>query len=211
MYDMDWLTGLASIGSGGFLGSFLGIFTSLASTYVQYKEKLADNKHQLDLIKANSEATIREIDAQIEVQKIVTEGDVRVEEAESDTAESVGRNSLIERLTGKYLSDDILKTMITDTTKIGIFFKPFIYLHVIFMDAVRGLIRPILTVGIVWYVTYIIDMALEEYFLDDYASENLMVMVIKPAIQLILFSTSTVVSFWFADKSMSRRFQKGMK
>lgn len=208
---MEWLSDIANIASGGLLGSVLGILTSTIGTYFKHKEVLARNAHELNLIKANSDASIREIEAQVKVQRIVTEGNILLEENRADTEESVGRASMLQVLTGKYISDDILKTIIADDTKIGLFIRPFIYLHLLFMDAVRGLIRPVLTVGIVWYVTYLTNIALEDYLTDDFAKEELMEMVIEPAVMLILFSTSTVVSFWFADRSMARRFQKGQK
>jgi len=199
---MEFLTNILS-------GGVLGVFTSAFSTWFKYKEQVQANKFKLDMIKAQSDASIQEIKARVQVQQVVTEGNVKLEESKADTAENIGRSSLIEKLTGKYLSDDILKTMLTDDSWVGRIFKPLIYLHVLFMDAVRGLIRPILTLGIVWYVTYIINLALHKYLSMDYGAQGLMQMVIHPAIQLILFSASTVIAFWFADKSMSRRFQKG--
>ena len=205
---MEWLgalTNVLSIGSGG----ILGVFTAIFGTYFKYKEQQEVNKFKLAMLKAESEANINEIKAQIEINKVITEGAIQLEENKADTMASAGFGSLIQSLTGKYLSDSILKIMLEDSTKVGLVFRPLIYLHVLFMDFVRGMIRPTLTVGIVWYVTYIIDISLEEYLIDDFGSENLMAMVIRPAIQLILFSASTVVAFWFADKSMSRRFQKG--
>ena len=201
---MEFLTNILS-------GGILGVFTSIFSTWFKYKEQQETNKFKLDMLKAQSDATIEEIKANIQVQQVITEGAIQLEENKSDTMESIGRSSLIETLTGKYLSDNVLKLMLKDTSITGQIFKPLIYLHVLFMDAIRGLIRPTLTIGIVWYVTYIINISLDEYLLADFGSENLMSMVIKPAIQLILFSASTVISFWFADKSMSRRFQQGQK
>jgi len=192
---MEFLTNI-------FSGGILGVFTSIFSTWFKYKEQQENNRFRLDMLKAQSDASVREIEANIQVQQVLTEGAI-------EANESVGRSSLIQNLTGKYLSDDILKTMINDTSLVGTIFKPLIYLHVLFMDAIRGLIRPMLTVGIVWYVTYIINISLDSYLADDFGAENLMTMVIKPTIQLILFSASTVISFWFADKSMARRFQKG--
>ena len=199
---MDFLTNILS-------GGVLGVFTSAFSTWFKYKEKQQDNKFKLQMIKAQSDASIQEIKAQVEVQNIVTEGNVKVEESKADTMENVGRSSLLEKLTGKYLSDDTLKIMLTDDSLVGRVFRPLIYLHILFMDAVRGLIRPVLTVGIVWYVAYIVNISLHKYLTMDNGETELMQMVIHPAIQLILFSASTVIAFWFADKSMSRRFQKG--
>lgn len=192
-----------------FSGGALGVVTSMFSTWFKFKEKQQADKHELDLIAAQSAASINEINANVEAQKVVTEGEVKLEENRADTAEAVGRSTLISTLTGKYLSDDILKIMLNDNTFVGKLFRPLIYLHVLFMDAVRGLIRPMLTVGIIYYVTYIVNISMKQYLASDTGMDSLMNMVIQPSIMLILFSASTVIGFWFADKSMARRFQKG--
>ena len=198
---------LTDILSGGLLGSFTSIFAS----WLKFKQQKEQNEFELKKFKLESEATVAEINAQIEVNKTITEGAISLEETRADTAEVVGRAGLIESLTGKYLKDDVVKIMLKDNSTVGLIFKPLIYLHLLFMDAVRGLIRPVLTIGIVIYVMTIIDTALDSYLLDDFGEENLMLMVIKPAIQLILFSASTVIAFWFSDKAMSRRYQKNVK
>lgn len=201
---MDFFTNILS-------GGVLGVVTSLTNVWFKYKADKENHAFQLAKIKAQSDASIEEIKANIQVQQIATEGNIKLEENKADTAESVGRSSLISKLTSNYISDSILKLMINDNSLLGKIFRPFIYLHLLFMDAVRGLIRPILTVGIVYYVMYIINIALTKYMgVQGLSSMDLMNLVIKPAIELILFSASTVISFWFADKSMARRFQQGV-
>jgi len=192
---MDFFTNILS-------GGLLGVITSLTSAWFKYKADKEQHSFELAKIKAQSNAAIEEIKANIQVQQIVQEG-------QADTAESVGRSSLIEKLTSNYISDTILNKMITDNSLSGRIFRPLIYAHLLFMDAIRGLIRPVLTIGVVWYVTYVINISLQKYMTVGFSKIELMDLVIRPSIELILFSTSTVVSFWFADKSMSRRFQKG--
>jgi len=198
---MDFLSNILS-------GGLLGVFTSAFSTWFKFRELKESHKFSLSKIKAQSEASIREIEAQVKVQEVVTEGAMRLEESKADTAESIGRSSLIQTLTGKYLSDNTLEIMLEDTSWVGIVFKPLIYLHVLLMDAIRGLIRPVLTIGIVGYIAYVVNLSLDKYLVSG-SRDELMLMVIKPSIQLLLFSASTVIGFWFADKAMSRRFQKG--
>lgn len=200
---MEFLTNILS-------GGVLGVFTSAFSTWFKFKQQAQNNEFKLNMIKAQSDASIQEAKAQIEVSKVVTEGNERIEEAKADTAENIGRASLIEKLTGNYLSDNTLHIMLKDTSLTGKIFRPFIYLHLLFMDAVRGLIRPVLTVGIIYYVTYITGISLDHYLHSNTGMDGLMHMVIHPAIQLILFSASTVIAFWYSDKAMSRRYQKGV-
>ena len=200
---MDFFTNILS-------GGILGVVTSLTNVWFKYKADKEEHAFQLAKIKAQSDASIEEIKANIQVQQIVTEGSIKLEENKADTAESVGRNSLIAKLTSNYISDSILKLMLNDNSLSGRIFRPLIYLHLLFMDAVRGLIRPVLTVGIVWYITYIINMSLSKYMGATFSQTDLMDLVIRPAIELILFSASTVIAFWFSDKATSRRFQQGI-
>ncbi len=197
---MEWIGNILS-------GGVLGAVTSIFGAWFKYKQDKDEREFKLKYLNAESKNAIAEINAQIEVSRVVTEGSILIEEAKADTAEARGRNGLIERLTGNYMSESTLSQMLKDDSLTGKIFKPLIYLHVMFMDAVRGLIRPILTVGIVGYVAWIVNVALTPYILSGSQSE-LMSMVIAPSIQLILFSASTVIGFWFSSKALERRYQK---
>lgn len=196
---MDFLTNILS-------GGLLGTVTSLFSGWMKYKQRKDDQAFQLKKIAAESSAAIEEIKANIEVNKVVQEGELQTEYAKADAVENVGRSSLIKALTGNYISNDTLKMMLQDNSLVGKIFRPLIYLHLLFMDAIRGLIRPILTVGIIGYVSYVVYITLGKY-LNTGNMVDLMTFVIKPSISLLLFSAATVVGFWFADKAMSRRYQ----
>ena len=200
---MEWLSGLGNIVSGGILGSI----TSLVGTWFKYKEAKDDREFKLKYLQAESAANIAEINANIEVNKTITEGQVMIEEAKADALENVGRTDLIAKLTGNYMGTSTLNLMIKDNTKIGLIFRPLLYLHIMFMDAVRGLVRPVLTVGIMGFIGYLLVMTLVPYIKTG-DEAVLMKLVIAPAIQLILFGASTALGFWFSDKATSKAFVK---
>ena len=200
---LDFFTNIVS-------GGMLGAATSMFGTWMQHKDQQEKNSHEVIMVKANSDATLAEIQANVEVSRTITEGQVLIEEAKAEALENVGRGGLIERLTNNYLSDSTLNVMLQDSTWVGKVFRPFIYAHLLFMDAIRGLIRPAITAGVIGYVMYIVHMTLTPYVAQGNMAV-LMDMVTRPSVTLLLFSASTVIGFWFADKSMAKRYQAGKR
>jgi len=198
---MDFITNILS-------GGVLGAFTSLFSTWFKIKEKREDNEFKLKMIEAQSKANIEEIKANIQVQQTITEGAVQIEELRADTEESKGRNLLIQKTTGNFISDETLHLMLTDSSTIGKVFKPITYFTILTLEASRGIIRPLLTAGISYFCMYIFIDTMTMYGKGNISQDLLMNEVIKPIIQLIIFGASTMWGFWFADKSMARRLQK---
>jgi len=193
-----------------FSGGLLGAVTNLFGAWMKHKDQQEKNSHELKMVKATSEAALAEIQANVQVSKVVAEGNVLMEEARSDTAESIGRSGLIENLTGKYLKDGIVEKMIDDNSWTGKAFRPLLYGHLLLMDAVRGLVRPVLTVGVIGYISFVVNKTLTPFVLSGDA-ELLMRTVTQPSVQLLLFSASTMVGFWFADKSMAKDYRKSNK
>lgn len=198
---MDFITNILS---GGILGSV----TSLFSTWFKIKEKREDNEFKLKMIEAQSKANIEEIKANIEVQRTITEGAIQVEELRSETEESKGRSLLIQKTTGNFISDETLHMMLSDKTWTGKAFRPIVYFTLLSLEAMRGAIRPVLTAGFAWFCMYIFVDAMDLYTKGAVSQEILMQEVIKPTINLLLFGSSTMIGFWFSDKSMARRIQK---
>lgn len=200
---------LANLLSGGVLGAVSSIFNG----WLKHIDEKDRRKFQLEMIKANSDAAVREIEARVKIQKEITEGNVRSEEMAAERAEMNGRNQLVERLTGRYFGDDILMKMLNDDSIIGKIFRPVIFFHVLFMDAIRGVIRPLVTSGSILFSFYVFVEAFGLYqkLGGNLDPSELMDNVIRPTIDLLIFTVSVVVGFWFADKSAARRFQIGVK
>ena len=195
---------LNNIVSGGILGSV----TSLFSTWFKLQEKKEDNKFQIEKIEAQSKANINEINARVEIEKTITEGEIQVEELRADVEETKGRNELIQKTTGNFISDETLHIMLNDKTWTGKAFRPIVYFTLLALEAMRGAIRPVLTAGFAWFCMYIFVDAMSLYTKGAVSQEMLMTEVIKPTINLLLFGSSTMIGFWFSDKSMARRIQK---
>lgn len=197
---------LINLISGGLIGSL----TSLIQTWLKAKEKANDQEFELKKIKAESDAAIAEINARVKIEESITEREIQVKELEADVQESVGRNSLIETTTGDRISEKVLLKMIGDTTFVGKYImRPLIYIYLLVMDFTRGIIRPGTTVTSLAFTAFVFIQAWGLYStMTEITPNELMKMVIAPVIDLLVFIVSTVVSFWFADKSGARNFNK---
>ncbi len=194
-------------------GGLLGAVSSIFNGWLKHVDQKDKRRHQLALIKANSDAAVREIEARIKIQHEITEGNIQEAEMRAEENEMHGRNAMIEKLTGRYASENILEKMMDDNSLLGKIFRPFIYLHVLVMDFLRGIIRPLVTSGSIVFAFYVFVTAFDMYqkMNGTIAPSDLMDSVIKPIINLLIFIVSVVIGFWFADKSASRRFQVQMK
>lgn len=196
---------LINLLGGGLLGSLTSIFTQ----WMKNKEKVSDQEFELKKIKAESDATIEEIKARIQIEETITERMVQVEELKADAKEVEGRSSLIEKTTGNYIEKEVMIKMISDNSWIGLIMRPFIYANNLLIELSRSVIRPFITLGSLLFNAYIFIVGWELYkTLATVTPEQIVTMVISPTINLLVFISSTAVGFWFADKSNVRSFSK---
>ena len=142
---------LINLLGGGLLGSVTSIFTQ----WMKNKEKVADQEFELKKIKAESDATIAEIQARVQIEQSITERMVQVEELKADVQEADGRSDLIAKTTGNYIEKDVMLKMISDNSWIGLIMRPFIYANNLFIELSRSIIRPFITVGSLLFNCYI--------------------------------------------------------
>lgn len=196
---------LINLLGGGLLGSVTSIFTQ----WMKNKEKVADQEFELKKIKAESDATIAEIQARVQIEQSITEREVKVEELKADVQEANGRSNLIAETTGDYIKKDVMLKMISDNSWVGLIMRPFIYANNLLIELSRSIIRPFITVGSLLFNCYIFVTAWGLYSaLGEVTPEQIMTLVIVPTIDLLVFISSTAVGFWFADKSNVRAFSK---
>lgn len=200
---------------GGISGGVFGILGGLGTAWVKYKadqaankfkleEMKAKNEYNLKMVKAETDATIAEVEANIKRDQIMTEGKMEI-------AEMYGRNDAIMKLSENYVKTSLIQKMMFNesgwawiTTPIAILIT---FIHGI-VDVSRTLVRVVVTYGSVAFSMYVTYMAFQMYkelgvsMCPDDIHEIIMNML-----KLLTFTTSTVIGFWFMDKSMSRKFQ----
>jgi len=201
---------------GGLSGGLFGILGGLGTAWLKYSDDKAERqfrlaelkskqKHEVEMIKAETDAAVREVEANIRKTKIATEGQIEL-------AETAGRNQAIERLSKNTIESSFLEKMLFKSHGWKSYFAIPIGLLIItlqgFVDILRTLVRPVITygsVGFSMYVTYYAFTMYQQMGLQ-LSSEDLY-HIIQDMIKLLTFTTSTVIGFWFMDKSMSRKFQ----
>ena len=201
---------------GGLSGGLFGILGGLGTAWLKYSSDKAERefrlkdgdskrKHELNMVKAESEASIREVKANIHKAQIVTEGQIEL-------AETAGRNDAIEKLSKNTIGSSMLERMLFKSNGWKSYFSVPIAMFIVtlqgFVDVLRTLVRPVITygsVGFSMYVTYLSFTMYQQMGLQ--LSSQDLYNIIQTMIKLLTFTTSTVIGFWFMDKSMSRKFQ----
>jgi len=168
---MDILGSIINIASGG----LTGIIGSAISAFSTYKLKKLEYEHQEKLIQLQSEA--KKVD--IEVTKAVVQGQVDIQNAKAFT-ESVKSQQL------KYFSDKFYESLPD-------WFKPFIASAFALLDFVRGIVRPVITVYMLYLVTFLGYKTYE-------ANPKAFTVSADIIVQSILYLASLSVSWWFGDR-----------
>lgn len=214
---MEFLTGLLGNGIlGGIIGGIGGIFTAWTA-YKDKKEerayKLAEAKnkrdHEIKLLGAETEANIKEIEAGVQRDRIMMEG-------KADVEESIGRTQAVLKLSENTIKEPLLERMMFNGSKYTKWLTMPLALFITFLhsiiDMLRTLVRVVITYGSVAFSCYITYLCFDMYIklgitLDAKDLYNILMTMLK----LLTFTTTTAISFWFMDKSMSRKFQDNYK
>lgn len=199
--------------SGGLFGILGGLGTAWLKSRAEEKEreyKLKENKskreHDLKMIKAETEATLKEIEANVMRDQIMMDG-------KADIEESKDRNLAILKLSENYVKASLVEKMMFNkspwtawiTMPIGLLIT---LIHGL-VDVSRTLVRVVVTYGAVAFSCYITYMTFGMYTeLGVAMSGPELYQIVQTMLRLLTFTTSTVVGFWFMDKSMSRKFQR---
>ena len=210
---MEWFS---SFLGNGLTGGLFGILGGLGTAWINYKKEKEERayklqsakdkrEHDLLIITAETDANIKEIEANVKRDQVITEGQVVM-------AESLGRNEAIANSTQNFVKSSLVDKMMFHknywilwlTAPFGLLIAS---LHGM-VDILRSLVRPVITYGSVAFCCYITYIAFGMYKeLNIIITPEQLYEIIQTMLRLLTFSTSTVIGFWFMDKSMSRKFQ----
>jgi len=209
---------LAGIFADGVLGGLFGMIGSFGNAWLKNSNdekerafKLAESKskreHSVLMLKAETDATIAEIQANVQRDQIMMEGQMEIEE-------SKGRNAAILQLSQNTVEQSLVQKMMFNKHWTKAFTMPIALLITMMnglVDIARTLIRPTVTYGSVAFSMYVTYMAFGMYQeLGIVMDGDDLHEIIMTMIRLLTFTTSTVIGFWFMDKSMARKFQEGV-
>ncbi len=198
---------LASLVSGGILG-FVG---NLFNQWTKYRLKKITLEHEVKMVQARAEAQVKAAAAQVKIEEEVTRRVVESQEAD-------GFYDALRGASDRTLPSSTINYMLNDKTVMGYICRPFTYILAVllgFVDVLRSLTRPSVTAGSLLFSGYILFYGFELFMrkggLTKITHEDLLKMIVMPVIELFLFCASTAVSWWFADRQMSKDYRKGIR
>lgn len=192
----------------GLIGSLVGLAGSAFTSWNNRKMeemKIQDNAnkraHELALIKAQTDATIAEVEANLKITIAKTA-------AEVDLAETAAYTESVKQNEKSYISSEwITHLMEGNVVERGIA-STIIFLLAI-CEVAKDIMRPALSaysVGVATWVTfkaYIIANTMDEPFTNEQVFN-----IINSANELAFFLATCSFTWWFADRSMNKFLQK---
>lgn len=184
-------------------GALTGIIGNVATGITNYKMQKVKNNHELNMVKAETEAMIEETKANIQISKVETEGKIEIAEAEifKESVKSSQKNLFNESYMGKLFERGW-------TAPIGMIIAMLFGL----IDILKASCRPVLTyylIGATTWVTYLAyglivetgqPLSIQEaYSLFDQITST------------VIYLTVSSVTWWFGDRSTKKFIKKYMR
>ena len=186
--------------------AIFGSLSGIAGHWFKDKEKKDKREHdakmfqlQMDRDKLSSELAIAEINANLKVTEVQTEGMLLTEEAK-------GFNKVVSSLNKNLLASSTMELLLKEKWYTpSRFFGVLLAIMFGTVDVIRGLIRPALTAGAFVAVGYIAQLlAIDLGMFNDSKKLILLGMLIDAMIYVLTAATQ----FWFMDRAGARDFRK---
>jgi hypothetical protein len=194
------------IGLDILFGGITGLLGNVLTSFFKYKNAKMEFDHKEKMVKLETEAMLEEAKAQISIAKARIEGEVELAEVE---AYKEGIESGKEKFFGQQWIDRMLQS----TGWSSYILQPIAALLAIcfaFIDLLRGLMRPVLTVyltGLTTYITYLAWTILEMKGMQALSVADA-VGIFNDVISTVIYLTVSAITWWFGDRSMSKHIQK---
>lgn len=176
---MDILSSFSNLLTGGLAGGITGIIGSATSAFANYKMKKLEYEQEVKMKKLEMDA----MKVQIEVAKAKVEGMINLAEQET-LKESY-----------KSLNKAYFKSSYFDS--LPNWSKPLIAILFAFLDVIRGIVRPSITIYILALITWVGHTTYKSNPTAFATSASLLV-------EIILYLAVTIISWWFSDRSIQK-------
>ena len=186
------------------VSSALGSLSGILGHWFKAKEEREKREHDLKLRKLEMEMrqqdhehAMAEIDANIKVTEVQTEGQLLIQEAK-------GFNEAVAEINQNLVPTSILERLLSGGI-VQRFFGSFVAVQLAQVDVIRGLVRPLLTIAaftaIGWLAYTLTPIFIE---IDNVEKAALLMMVIDAVVYVLTAATQ----FWFMDRAGARDFRK---
>lgn len=168
---------------GGLIsGGVTGLIGSVVSNITDYFEQRRKNEHEKELRKLD----IQEMQQEYEARKQIT-----AQKTDADTMQSSYKHDARSYSKDVDIKSVWLKTML------------------VFVDFVRGMVRPALTLFLIWLVwdtRQEVQMIIDQAGLDALSPEKA-IGIYTAVVEMILFLASTAITWWFGTRPRKSKKQ----
>jgi len=189
------------------LGGVTGLIGNAFTTFFKYKNAKMDYAHKEKMVDLETQAMIKEAEAQIKVTTARIEGEIELADAAAfDTAQKVGNKQLFAE---KWI-DMIMANR--DRKWTGWFFGlmgTLIAAGFALVDWLNGMMRPALTMYLVGgssYITYLAWQIMEQAGIATLTATQAMG-IFQQVTSTMIYLAVSAVTWWFGDRTMSKFLQ----
>lgn len=190
------------------LGALTGIIGNVVSGIFKYKTlkvqkemAVLENQHDLNMVKAETDAMIAESKANIAVTKAQVEGAVELKDAEAYVESQKAGNK-------PFFSNEWIDNLLKVEGKWKIVTYPVASIVAVafgFVDFLRGLMRPFLTAYLTGVTTWITYMAWEIMNIQGISiTSQQAIAIFDDVTSIVIYLTISSVTWWFGDRRMGK-------
>ena len=190
------------------LGGVTGLIGNAFTTFFKYKNAKLEFAHDEKMVDLETQAMIKEAEAQIQVTKARIEGEVELADAAAfDTSQTAGNKQLF--------ADKWIDMIMANRDKkwTGWFFGLMgtcIAAGFAFVDWLNGFMRPALTlylVGSSSFITYLAWQIMQEAGLATLTATQA-IDIFQQVTSTMIYLAVSSVTWWFGDRTMSKYLQE---
>lgn len=189
-------------------GGLTGLIGNAFTTFFKYKNAKMEHAHKENMVKLETDAMIRESEAQIKITKSRIEGEIELaDSAAFDTSQKVASKKMFSE---KWI-DMIMAA--GEAQWYGWLFRflgMLIAAGFAFVDWLNGFMRPALTlylVGSTSYITYLAWVIINSQGLETLTSTQA-VGIFTQVTSTVIYLAVSSVTWWFGDRTMSKFLQE---
>lgn len=175
------------------LGTLTGILGNILSSFVNLRAQRLKNEHELAMVKAQTEATIKEAEANIRVTETRVAGEI-------EAAETLAFSESIRLGNQRELGSDAISGMLNGNLFMKILGTVVSFLQGL-VDVLRASMRPALTaylVGVASYLTW------KAWNISGVAGTEVMAGVFASTTEVMVYMAVTCVTWWFGDRRVAK-------
>lgn len=192
-------------GITGLIGNVVGGWFKLKQRKLDLDIQKMNNAHEVAMVKAETQAMIMEAKANIKVTQAQVEGAIEIEDAKAYIESQKQGNKAL--FSNKWI--DALMEVKGWWRVLTLPLASLIAFLFGFVDFLRGLIRPLLTVYLCGVTTWVTWMAWKIMQVEGLSLSAIQaVNIFQDTTSIVTYLTVSCVTWWFGDRRMSKSIMK---